>query len=163
LIEDVGGLADEHQLMEEHEEYPGSLMSMESYDPEARKLPSTRTFETVEHSHTHGDSRARGSYEDTYICVPGVVDLHVEVDPVVHPGPMMLQEYTGDYMSMQEHIVVSDSTQRHAEVYGGIQRDVLACRGETHLVEHGDASPLQHHIVLRDHFHNINSFMSHDG
>ena len=73
---------------------------------------------------------------------PGVVDLHVEVDLVVHLGPMMLQEYTGDYMSMQEHTVVSDSTQRHAEVYGGIQRDVLDCRGETHLVEHGDASPL---------------------
>jgi hypothetical protein len=35
LLEDVGGLAEEHQLMEEHEEYPGSLMSMESYDLEA--------------------------------------------------------------------------------------------------------------------------------
>jgi hypothetical protein len=35
LPEDVGGLAKEHQLMEEHEEYPGSLMSMEIYDPEA--------------------------------------------------------------------------------------------------------------------------------
>jgi hypothetical protein len=33
LLEDVGGLAEEHQLMEEHEEYPESLMSMESYDP----------------------------------------------------------------------------------------------------------------------------------
>jgi hypothetical protein len=54
LLEDVGGLAEEHQLMEEHEEYPGSLMSMESYDPEAQELPSTRIFETVEHSHMHG-------------------------------------------------------------------------------------------------------------
>jgi hypothetical protein len=40
--------------MEEHEEYPRSLMSMESYDPEAHDLPSMRIFETVEHSHTHG-------------------------------------------------------------------------------------------------------------
>jgi hypothetical protein len=34
LLEDVGGLAEEHQLMEEHDEYPGSLMSSERYDPE---------------------------------------------------------------------------------------------------------------------------------
>jgi hypothetical protein len=53
-LEDVGGLAEEHQLM-----------------------------------------------EDTSICVPRVVDLQVEVDPVVHPGSMMQQEYTGDDMSMQ--------------------------------------------------------------
>jgi hypothetical protein len=33
LREDVGGLAVEHQLREEHEEYLGSLMSMERYDP----------------------------------------------------------------------------------------------------------------------------------
>jgi hypothetical protein len=106
--------------MEEHEEYPRSLMSMESYDPEAQELPSMRIFETVKHSHTHGDSRARGSYEDTSICVLGAVDLPIDVDPVVHPGSMMLQEYTGDYMSMQEytgdymsmqeHTVVSDSS-----------------------------------------------------
>jgi hypothetical protein len=170
LLEDVGGLAEEHQLMEEHEEYPGSLMSMERYDPEtqedvhvSQELPSTRIFETVEHSHTHGDSRARGSYEDTSICVPGLVDLHVEVDPVVHPGSMMLQEYTGDYMSMQEHTVVSDSSQRHAEVYSGIQRDALDCREETHLVEHGDSSPLQQCIDLGDHLHSISSCMSDDG
>jgi hypothetical protein len=30
-------------------------------------------------------------------------------------------------------------------------------------VEHGDASPLQQRIVLRDRLHSINSFMSHDG
>jgi hypothetical protein len=162
LLGDVGGLAEEHQLMEEHEEYPGSLMSMESYDLEAQELPSTRIFETVEHSHTHGDSRARGSFEDTSICVPGVVDLHVEVDPVVHPGSMMLQEYTGDYMSMQEHTVVSDSSQRHAEMYSGIQRGVLACREETHLVEHGDVSPLQQHIVLGDHLHSSSNHRGDD-
>jgi hypothetical protein len=76
--------------MEEHEEYPGSLMSMESYDLEAQELPSTRIFETIKRSHTHGDSRARGSFEDTSICVPGVVDVHVEVDPVVHLGSLLL-------------------------------------------------------------------------
>jgi hypothetical protein len=147
LLEDVGGLA------EEHEEYPGSLVSMESYDPEAQELPSTRIFETVEHSHMHGDSKARGSFEDTSICVPGAIDLHVEVDPVLHPGSMMLQEYTGDYMSMQEHTVVSDSSQRHADMYSGVRRGVLACREETHLVEHGDVSPWKQHIVLGDPLH----------
>jgi hypothetical protein len=114
LLGDVGGLAEEHQMMEEHEDYPGSLMSMESYDQETQELPSTRIFETVEHSHTHGDSRARGSFEDTSICVPGVVDLQVEVDPVVSPGSLLLHEYTGDYRSMQEHTMMSDSPQRHA-------------------------------------------------
>jgi hypothetical protein len=157
LLGDVGGLA------EEHEEYPGSLTSMESYDLEAQEPPSTRIFEIVEHSHTHGDSRARGSCEDTSICVPGLVDLHVEVDLVVHPRSMMLQEYTGDYMSMQEHTVVSDSSQRHAEVYSGIQRGVLACREETHLLEHGDVSPLQQHIVLRDYLHSSSNHRGDDG
>ena len=112
--------------MEEHKEYPGSLMCMESYDPEVQEIPSMRILKTIEHSHMHGDSRARGSFEDTSTCVPGAVDLHVEVDPIVHPGSMMLQEYTGDYMSMQEHTMVSDSSQRHAKVYNQIQRGVLA-------------------------------------
>jgi hypothetical protein len=145
LLEDVGGLAEARQLMEEHEEYLGSLMSMQRYDPETQRdvhvsqeLPSTRIFETVEYSHKHGDSRARGSYEDTSMSVPGLDDLHVEVDLVVHPRYMMLQEYTGDYMSMQGHTVVSDSSQRHVEVYSGIQRAALDCREETYLVEHGD-------------------------
>jgi hypothetical protein len=71
--------------MEEHEEYLGSLMSMESYDLEAHKLSSTRIFETIKHSYMHGDSRARDIFEDSSICVSRVVDLHVEVDPVVHP------------------------------------------------------------------------------
>jgi hypothetical protein len=116
VIEDVCGLAEEHQLMEEHEEYPESLMSMESYDPKAQELSSTRIFETVEHSHTHGDSKARGNVEDTSICVPGAVNLHVEVHQVVHPGSMMLQEYIGDYMNMQEHTVVSDISQTCIDV-----------------------------------------------
>jgi hypothetical protein len=49
-----------------------------------------RGVETIEHTRTHGDSRARGSYEDTSICVLGLVDLHVEDDPVVHPRSRML-------------------------------------------------------------------------
>jgi hypothetical protein len=131
----------------------------------SQELPSTRTFETVERSHTHGDSRARGSYEDTSICVPGLVDLHVEVDPVVHPGSMMLQEYTGDYMSMQEHTVVSNSSQRHVEVYSGIQRVALDCREETYLVEHGDSSPLQQCLEIGEisNLHRISICMSDDG
>jgi hypothetical protein len=75
--------------MEEHEEYLGSLMNMESYDLEVQELPSTRIFETVENSHMHGDSRDRGSYEDTSIHVPGLDDLRVEVDPIVHLGSML--------------------------------------------------------------------------
>jgi hypothetical protein len=109
----------------------------------SQELSSTRIFEAVEHSHTHGDSRVRGSYGDSSICVPGLVDLHVEVDPVAHLGSLLLQEYTGDCMSMQEHTMMSDSSQRHVEMYSGIQWDALDCREETHLVEHGDASPLQ--------------------
>jgi hypothetical protein len=69
-LEDDSGLVEEHQLMEEHEEYPESLMSTESYDPEAQELPSTRIFETVEHSHTHGthSHTPSDSFEDTSIC-----------------------------------------------------------------------------------------------
>jgi hypothetical protein len=89
LLGDVGGLAEEHQLMEEHEEYLRSLMSMESYEPEAHELPSTKIFETVEHSHMRGDSKARGIFEETSICVPGLDDLRVEVDPIVHLGSML--------------------------------------------------------------------------
>jgi hypothetical protein len=97
LREDVGGLAVEHQLREEHEEYPGSLMSMERYDPEmyedihrSQGPPFTRGGETVGHTCTHGDSIARGNFEDTSIYVLGLVDLHVEDDPIVHLGSMML-------------------------------------------------------------------------
>jgi hypothetical protein len=80
LIEDVGDLAEEHQLM-----------------------------------------------EDTSICVLRAVDLHVEVDPTVR------RESTGDDMSMPEHTVMSDSSQRHVEMYGGVQRGLVPCREETHL------------------------------
>jgi hypothetical protein len=33
--------------------------------------PFMGSFETISHTHIHEDSRARGSYEDTFICVPG--------------------------------------------------------------------------------------------
>ena len=95
-------------------------MSMGSYDQEAHELPSTRIFEIVKHSHMHRDSKARDNFEDTSICVPRAVDLYVEVDPVVHLGFIMQQEYIGDDMSMQAHTVVSNSSQRHAEMYCGI-------------------------------------------
>jgi hypothetical protein len=68
--------------------------------PPKVQISTTRGVETVGHTHTHGDSRARGSYEVDSICVPGLIDLHVEDDPVVHPRSMMLQVYTGDHMSM---------------------------------------------------------------
>jgi hypothetical protein len=142
-LEDVGGLVEECQLMEEHEEYPGSLMIMERCDQETQEdvhvsqgPPFMRGSETVGHTHTHGDSRARGSYEDTSIWVPGLVDIHVEVDPAVHPGYMMMQEDTGACMSIQGHTVMRGSSQGHAEVYSGIQGDALECREETYL-EHG--------------------------
>jgi hypothetical protein len=106
---------------------------------------------------------ARGSYEETSICVIGLVDLHVEDDPVVHPRFMILQVYTGDHMSMQGHIVMSGSSQRHAKMYSGIQGDALDCREETYLVEHGDSSPLQQYTDLGDHLHRSNNCMSDDG
>jgi hypothetical protein len=170
LREDVGGLAVEHQLREEHEEYPGSLMSMERYDPEIHEdihrsqgPPFTRGVETVGHICTHGDSRVRGSSEDTSIYVLGLVDLHVEDDPIVHPRSMMLQVYTGDHMRMQGHIVMSGSSQRHTEVYSGIQGDALDGREEMYSVEHGDSSPLQQYIDLGDHLHHRSSCVSDDG
>jgi hypothetical protein len=58
--------------------------------------------------------------EDTSICVPRAVDLHVEVDPAVCPGSMMQHESTGDDMSMPKHTVIIDSSQIHVEMYGGI-------------------------------------------
>jgi hypothetical protein len=85
-LEDVGGLAEEHRLM-----------------------------------------------EDTSIWV---VDLQVEVDPVGRPGSMMQLEHTRDDMSMQGHTVMSDSSQRHAEICSQIQTNVLDCREETHLGEY---------------------------
>jgi hypothetical protein len=39
-------------------------------------------------------------------------------------------------MSRPEHIVMSASSQRHAELYEEIQRGIVPCREETHLGEH---------------------------
>jgi hypothetical protein len=61
----------------------------------------------------HGDSEAKGSFEDTSISVLRAVDLQVEVDPVVHLGSTSQHEYTGDDTSMPEHTAVRDSSQRH--------------------------------------------------
>jgi hypothetical protein len=58
--------------------------------------------------------------EDPSICVPRAVDLHVEVDPTVHPVSMMQHESAGDDMSMSKHTVMRDSSQSRAEMYGGI-------------------------------------------
>jgi hypothetical protein len=80
---------------------------------------------------------------DTSICVLGVVDLHVEVDPATCPGFVMQHEFSGDDKSMPEHTVMSYSSQRHAEMYCGIQRGVLSGREETHLGEYAGATPLQ--------------------
>jgi hypothetical protein len=96
---------------------------------------------------------------DTSISILGVVDLHVEVEPATHPRSMMRHESTGDDMSMLEHIVMSDSSQRHVEMYDEIQRGIVPCREETHLGEYADVTHLQHHIVVRDHLHHFSSCM----
>jgi hypothetical protein len=44
-------------------------------------------------------------------------------------------------------------------MYGGIQRGIVPCREETHLGEHADVTPLQQHLVMRDHLHHISSCM----
>jgi hypothetical protein len=50
-----------------------------------------------------------------------------------------------------------DHSQRHVEMYGGIQRGVLPGREETHLGEHAGATPLQQHMILRPHLHYFSS------
>jgi hypothetical protein len=59
-------------------------MSMERYDLEMQEdvhgsqgPPFTRGFEIIGHTHTHEDSRSRGSYGETSIYVLGLDDLHV--------------------------------------------------------------------------------------
>jgi hypothetical protein len=39
----------------------------------------------------------------------------------------------------------------------------LDCKEETHLVEYGDSSPLQQHIVLGDHLHSSSNYLGDDG
>jgi hypothetical protein len=72
--EDVGGLVKENQMMEVHEGYPLSLMDMERCDQDTQKdvhvsqgPPFMRGFEIVGHTPTLGDSRDKGSFEDTSI------------------------------------------------------------------------------------------------
>jgi hypothetical protein len=94
---------------------------------------------------------------DTSICVLGVVDFHVEVDPAACPGSMIQHESTEDDMSMPKHTMMRDSSQTHAEMYSGIQRGIVPCREETHLGEHAYVTPLQQHLVMRDHLHHFRS------
>jgi hypothetical protein len=54
---------------------------------------------------------------DTSISILGVVDLHVEVDLAAHARSMMQHDSMRDDMSMPEYIVMSDSSQRHFEMY----------------------------------------------
>jgi hypothetical protein len=75
----------------------------------------------------------------------------------------MLQVYTGDHKSVHGHTVMIGSSQRYTGADSGIQGDVLDSREETYLVEHGDSSPLQQHIVLGDHLHSSSNYMSDDG
>jgi hypothetical protein len=97
--------------------------------------------------------------EDTSICVPRAVDLHVEGYPTVHPGSTMQHESARDDMSMPEHTVMRDSSQSHAEMYGCIQRGIVPCREETHLGEYVEVNPLQQHIVVGDHLHHFSDCM----
>jgi hypothetical protein len=60
---------------------------------------------------------------------------------------------------MPEHTVMSDSSHRDAEIYGGIRRGIVPCREETHSGEYGDVTPLQQHIVVGNHLHHFNSCM----
>jgi hypothetical protein len=62
-------------------------------------------------------------------------------------------------MSMPEHIVMTDISQRDVEVYGGSQRGIGPCMEETHLGEHAGVTPLQQYLVIRDHFHHFSSCM----
>jgi hypothetical protein len=85
----------------------------------SQRPPFMGSSDTIGHTHTHEDSIARGNYEDTFICVTGLIDIHIGVDLVVHLGHMMMRE-----------------------MYSGIHGDALDCRKKTHLVEHGYSSPL---------------------
>jgi hypothetical protein len=105
----------------------------------SQEPPFMGISETIDHTHTHEDSIARGNYEDAFVCVPGLVDIHTEVDSTVNLGHMMMRE-----------------------MYSGIHGDALDGKEERHLVEHGDSSLLQHHIVLGDHLHNRSHYLSDD-
>jgi hypothetical protein len=96
---------------------------------------------------------------DTSICVLGVIDLHIEIDPAAWLGSVIQHESAREYVSMPEHTMMMDSSQSHAEMYGVIQRGIVPCREETHLGEHENFTPLQQHLVMRDHLHHFSSFL----
>ena len=73
--------------------------------------PFMRGSKTVGLTHTPGDSKARGRYEDTFIGVSGLDEIHIEVDPAVHLGYMMMQEDTEACMSIQVHMMMRVSSQ----------------------------------------------------
>jgi hypothetical protein len=79
---------------------------------------------------------------DTSICVLGVVDLHIDIDPALCLGSVMQHEFAGDDMSMPKHTMMSDSSQRDVEVYGGIWRGIVPCREETHSGEYVHVTPM---------------------
>jgi len=118
------------------------------------------SYETVGHTHTHGDSRARGNYEETSINVLGLVDIHAEVDPTIHLGHMMMHEDIGACMTSEGNMMMRYTSQEHAKVYSGIQGDTLDYKDETYLMDHGGSSPLQQYIYLGNHIH---SSMNDDG
>ena len=55
---------------------------------------------------------------------------------------MRQHESMGGDMGMSEHTMMSDISQRHVKMYGGIQRGIVPCREETHLEEHAGVTPL---------------------
>jgi hypothetical protein len=71
----------------------------------------------------------------------------------------MQHESEEDDMSMPEHTVMRDSSQSHAEMYGGIQRGIVPCKEETQLRKNVDVNPMQQHIVVGDHLHHFSGFI----
>jgi hypothetical protein len=49
------------------------------------------------------------SMGDISICVLGVVDLHIEIDPTIRPGSVMQHEFAGDDGSMPKHIALTET------------------------------------------------------
>jgi hypothetical protein len=96
--------------------------------------PFMDSSETVGHTHTHENSRAKGSYEDTFICVLRLAYINTEDNPAVHLGHMMMRE-----------------------MYSGIQGGALDCREETHLVEHGVSS----HVMFPSQFFRLGTLANH--
>jgi hypothetical protein len=149
-----GFLRGKHTALQESESRSDELLEEIRQRSTSSILADTQICSSFTWLEDFGDlAEERQLMEDTSICVLRAVDLHVEVNPSVQ------HESTRDDMSISEHTVMSDSSQRHAEMYGGIQRGLVTCREETHLGEHVNATPLQQHLVMRDHFPHISSCM----